>query len=379
MESVVASSALLENLVNASSVLTSNESTTIKPELKTNISVLHDDGTNATSDSFPNSSADNATDGAVKDTTSEQNVRVLMTILALSVILAHFISIAMLNKCKALPKHIILLSKNYLISEIFFHTINLTTTVATYVESNSNSGVTIEDSPTAGRAVLLSFNLMSMSAIAISLEKVIALKYGIYYTDFAKMKYTRWVLVFIYMYAIIVPTIIIGFLTLTMCNMDWKNCGLGVITDPLEYFTIVNMTLGILVSSIAYKIISNILQMQRKGIAHAMPFPCSPKLATNTNEPTLALLLVFNIMFIQCIAYISIRHIFGLEQRQLKMFIIFLCSVVNSCASVYIYTFKFRECRMMFLRTFLFWSERYKRKANEMRVVVYNIPISFQN
>ena len=294
---------------------------------------------------------------------------------------ASCIAIGMMNMCKKLPRHIQLLSTSYIVCLMLFHIVIIATSVL-MVSYGSNATIFSVLWDVRGAVAQMTVNMTSVSAVAMTLERLITLKCGMNIPDYVKLKYTRYAIAFVYLYTIVGTFLctIIWLWAIGSLNPNWMDVGLTIVLNPTRYFAIVNMIIANVIVLRSYTIIKKIARSHLARISQVMPYNAGRvQNETRTTGPIAEMLLCFIILHIPTMVMSIAHSVSGLENVNIKTPLlsgIYFCSVILSCVSIYMYTFRFQECKMNFMKTFLSWSRKYKQEADKLYDSIYNIPVS---
>ena len=307
---------------------------------------------------------------------------IVMTVSLCSILCNSFAS-SIINRCRKLSFQIRFVSKNLLASfitfeiSLFLHNLAMVLVGDVYYKQ-------IFDSRTLFTCV--SVTILWGSLCAVTVERLIALTIPLHYTRYVTKTVLSISIASLWTVNVLVPLIFFIFLGIKACGYDYTSCDLYAFYAPLGLVIICFLLLYSLIVIISYLKISFIIFQHNKigrtlnANTKYLAYISQKQKVTDSTKIVATIILVF--LFFQSPMYFhSILLNFNPEfmqqkWRHLLQIFDYVGIELNTYASMYLYIWKFKECKMHFYFMLSKFNKKYKATADDLHIQVYNIVIS---
>ena len=237
------------------------------------------------------------------------------------------------------------------------------------------------------RMVLFSvfMSVLWSSVCAVVIERFIAIEFPYHYVKLNKKRTLCSVIVFIWTFNTIIPCLLVVSNWIKFCgaNKFLHECDPFALMRPFRIFVASISCICFAVTVIVYSKISiSILRQTREERAlqvrntaeQSIQNSITPFASTKT-----FLIIILSFIVLQFpYLFFSVLAELGSEFRQIDWRIMMslissLCHEINVYVTLFLYIWKFSECRMNFYYMFSKLNNKYKTKAENLRLEVYNI------
>ena len=291
------------------------------------------------------------------------------------------IFLRIVTKCQRLPAPIKYLSKNFVVSfmmtdfTIWLHSIAMLLWGQTYLYD------LIFDSRIffAGIGV----PVLWCSLVALTYERLLALVQPFMYHKYTSKTNVTLLIFVIWTVNILVPSIISIVSALTFCNFsDFYTCEVYSLFNPHRKFLLGFLTLYGLLILIGYiKIMSIILKQQRNITTQLSNQNFTAPLGNNLKATKTIAAIIFAFIILQSpqfFHYLIFEIQPSLQQQYWRIVfqgLDYISFQLLLYTSLYLYIWKFKECRMQFYLLFSKCFKKFEQKANDMRIEVLDIVV----
>ena len=227
------------------------------------------------------------------------------------------------------------------------------------------------------------------SSAALTYERLLALVQPFMYKNYTTKPKLVVLISSIWIVNIFVPTTIFLASTLNHCHMGNLYCfheNVYEIFQPLKQCCLSLLTLYGLFIVIAYaKILLIILKHQRRIAATVseQDLAITPGMKLTSTKTIAAIISAFIVFQLPMVIHSVIFKIQpSLKHQNWRMILQgmdYIGYQLNVYASLYLYIWKFKECKMHFYLLFSKFSKRFEQVASDMRIEVFNIVVFDKN
>ena len=287
-------------------------------------------------------------------------------------------------QCRNLSVSIKYLSSNFLLAVLVSELNNLAFSTARFIKGLDGDIEVLVDARTILYSLFVALTWCSLCAIA--LERFIALVFPLHYSRYVTELSLGITIAVVWLSNLLIHPSILFFSWFEMCGRyDYiQSCDRFSIFRPVR----ISMTSlsGIItfITVVIYTKISLVIRHHTKEIAE---LTVKDQETTTQNDsysrplPSTNIILAIILSFIILQSPILINFIIfelrpDLQLQQVRTtfhMIIFIFGEINTFIILYLYVWRFKECRMNFYRMLSKLSDRYRAKAEALRIEVFNI------
>ena len=304
-------------------------------------------------------------------------------IVSLCCILCNFFALNIINRCRKLSFQIRFVSKNLLASFLIFessivlHTLTMFLVGDVYYKQ-------IFDSRIFFGSVLVP--TLWGSVCAVSVERLLALTMPLHYRRYVTKIALSISTACMWTVNVLAPVLFFIINGITVCGYDYISCDIYALFLPLGKFILAFLLLYSLIVFASYiKILLIIFQHNKLGrtfnanTKYLADISQKQKLTDSTK--TVAIVVLAFLVFQSPMFFHSILLEVKPEFRQHKLRMLlqsfdYVGAELNIYATLYLYIWKFKECKMHFYFMLSKFNEKFKAKADALQIEVFNIVIA---
>ena len=287
-------------------------------------------------------------------------------------------------KCRKLPISIRYLSINLLVAMLVGSCSNVIHSVWGFIIGPYGDNDLQFESRSFSNSVFVSLTWCCLCFVI--LERFFALTFPLKYAHYVTKTSLYITIALIWLVNILVPTLLFFFNWLSICGKyDFaKSCDRFAMHHPSRIFMMTVLFIYCGITIVVYAKITRIIQRQNsvvRAITMTTQNAPNPNSSLSRSLPSTNVILVIVLSFIILqsplvftILLFELRP--DLQEQQLRSLlfcVIFLFGEINTYVVLYFYIWRFEECRMNFYRMLSNTSDRYKDKAEALRIEVFNI------
>ena len=287
-------------------------------------------------------------------------------------------ALQIVTKCQRLPVPIKYLSKNFIVCfmmidfTIWIHSVALLCWGDVYYHLIFDSRILF---------CTLSIAVLWGSLVAVTYERLLALVKPFKYVKYTTKNKLMFLISLVWIVNVLVPTSLFVVNAIRFCKFDnMYSCDVYSLYAPIKIALVCLMVIYILSVIAAYTKILSIIYKHQKNIKEALAnknFIATFGSNLKSTKTVAAIIFAFFILqapvFFHAIIF-EIRP--ELKQQNWRIILQAMDYVgyqLNLYATLYLYIWKFKECKMNFYLLFSKCSKRFKQTANDMRIEVYDI------
>ena len=288
------------------------------------------------------------------------------------------IFLRIVTQCQRLPTPIKYLSKNFIVCfmmidfTLWIHSIAMLCWGDIYYYLIFDSRIFF---------ACLFLGVLWCSVAALTYERLIALVKPFKYIKYTTKTKLTLIIAFIWTVNVLVPTIVFLLSAVRFCSFDnIYNCDAYNLFRPFRTVFVCFMTIYGLFIIVSYiKILSIIFKHQTKIKAPFSNQNFKTTLGNNlrSTETVAAIISAFIILqlpvFIHSVIFELLPHLRQQQWRVILQILDYFGYQLNMYASLYLYVWKFKECKMQFYFLFSKCNKRFKQVANDMQIEVLDI------
>ena len=296
------------------------------------------------------------------------------------------IAVRIMMRCRKLSLSIRVLSVNFLVAFIMvgFSTFLCSVTLKIIGQDSQYYLVGF-----VVRMVLFSvfMSVIWCSVCAVVIERFIAIEFPYHYVKLNKKSTLYTTIVCTWTFNIVVPCVLVIVNWLKFCGADkfLYECDGLTILRPFRIFVASLSCICFVVTVIVYSKISLSIRrhtseeraLQVTSTVEQSNHKPSPSTRSTSTKTILVIIMSFIALQFPYLAFSILRELRPefrqIERRKIMHFISSLCHEINVYVTLFLYIWKFSEVRMNFYYMFSNLNNSYKRKAEKLRLEIYNI------
>ena len=302
------------------------------------------------------------------------------TIVCLCSILCNSLALNIINRCRKQSYQMRFVSNNLLASFIAFDSSAVLHNFAMLLVGDVYYKQ-IFDSRVFFASVLVP--VLWASLCAVTVERLLAITIPLYYQRFVTKTILFISITCLWAVNVLAPGLVFIITGITVCGYDYISCDIFALFLPLQKVILVFLLLYSLIVFISYvKILSIIFHHHKLGrtlIANAKYLAdISQKQKVTDSTKTVAVVILAFILFQSPMYLHSILLELKPEFRQHKLRILFqffdfVGVELNTYATLYLYIWKFKECKMHLFFLMSKLNKTFKARANDLHIEVFDI------
>ena len=294
------------------------------------------------------------------------------------------IAVKIMARCRKLPLSIRVLSVNFLIAFVMIGASNfLSSVILKTISQDSRYYLDGFIMRMVLFSVFMSVLWCSMGAVVI--ERFIAIEFPYHYVKLNKKTTLCSIIVFIWTINTIVPCVLVVSNWLKFCgaNKFLHECNGFALLRPFRIFVASISCVCFAATVVVYSKISHSIVRQTRE-ERALQVQNTVQLSTQnsatqfTSTKTILIIILsfivlqFPYLFFNILT--ELRPEFReIDRRKIMIFITSLCHEINVYVTLFLYIWKLSECKMHLYYMFSKLNNKYKPKAESLRLEVYNI------
>ena len=218
------------------------------------------------------------------------------------------------------------------------------------------------------------------SMCVLTLERFVAIIYPFHYVKIVTKRTVYITTCLIWAFNIIVPSVLVIIGWINVCGNDGNifTCNIFGILKPLRIFASVILSISFVTTIAVYcKIFLKLRQYERETKALNANSSSNTDIAQAFN--TTILIIVFSFLILQ-FPYLVMSTMFELKphlkHQKWRVYLqttCYICHELNTFVTLYLYIWRFPECRMHFYNMISKINNKYRQRAEELRLEVFNI------
>ena len=304
-------------------------------------------------------------------------------VLSLCSILCSSLALNIINRCRKLSNRIRFVSSNLLASFIIFDSSTVLHNIAMLLMGDVYFKQIFES-----RVFFASVFTPALwgCLCAVTVERLLALTMPLHYRRYVTKPILFISAACLWTVNVLVPLLVFIITGITVCGSDYISCDIFAIFMPLQKVVLCFLILYSLIVFISYaKISSIIFQHQNLGrtfnanTKYLADISQKQKLTDSTK--TVAVIILAFIVFQAPMYFHSIVLELKPEFRQHRLRVLFqifdyVGVQLNTYTTLYLYIWKFKECKMHFYFMLSKFNKKFKAKADALHIEVFNIVIA---
>ena len=300
------------------------------------------------------------------------------------------IAVRIMTRCRKLPLSIRVLSVNFLVAFIMIGASNFLSSVILKIIDQDSEFYLVWF---VVRMVLFSvfMSVLWCSMCAVVIERFIAIEFPYHYVKLNKKPTLFSIIVFIWTFNTILPCVLVISNWLQFCgaNKFLHECNGFALLRPFRLFVASISCICFAATVMVYSKISHSIMRQtreERALQVRNTVEQSTQNSTTLFTSTNTILIIILSFIVLQFPYLIFNILTELkpEFRELKWririnFISSLCHEINVYITLFLYIWKLSECRLNFYYMFSKLNNKYKPKAERLRLEVYNIVIFEKN
>ena len=293
------------------------------------------------------------------------------------------VALTIMMRCRRLPISIKYLSINFLICFLATGSTNMILTVTRLVLGPNFSYELINDLRTFLVSVFTLVLWCSMCALTV--ERFIAIVFPYQYILYVTKTTVYVTISLTWTLSTIIPSVILFVTWLKICGQyDYIYlCDIFAIFRPFKIYLTSLLCIAYAITIVMYtKILLIIRHLEREihpNILASENYIRNNPLSTPFPSTKIILTIILSFIVLQ-FPYIFSTAIYELRSdmqqriwRVIFQFVSYICLELNTFVTLYLYIWRIQECRMQFYQMFSHVSNRYREKAEALRIEVFNI------
>ena len=287
-------------------------------------------------------------------------------------------------RCRKLPLSIRVLSVNFLIAFVMIGASNfLSSVILKTISQDSRYYLDGFIMRMVLFSVFMSVLWCSMGAVVI--ERFIAIEFPYHYVKLNKKTTLCFVIVFIWTFNTIVPCVLVVSNWLKFCgaNKFLHECNGFALLRPFRIFVasiscICFAATVVVYSKISHSIVRQTREERALQVQNTVQQSTQNSATQFTSTKTILIIILsfivlqFPYLFFNILT--ELRPEFReIDRRKIMIFITSLCHEINVYVTLFLYIWKLSECKMHLYYMFSKLNNKYKPKAESLRLEVYNI------
>ena len=306
-----------------------------------------------------------------------------ITLVAICSILCSSFALNIIHRCRKLSIQIRFVSKNLLASYILFESTIVLLNLAMLLMGDEYYKQIF-----SSRTFFTSAFVLTLwgSLCAVTIERLLALTMPLHYRRYVTKTVLSISISSLWTANILVPAIVFVITGIKSCGYDYISCDIDALFLPVGLVIVSFLILYSLVVVISYVKISFIISQHNQlgktlnaNTKYLADISQKQKLTDSTKTVAVVILtfIVFQSpLYFHCILFNLIPALRQYKWRMLFQLVDYLGVELNTYVTLYLYIWKFKECKMHFFYILSKFNKKFKATADALHIDVFNIVIT---
>ena len=306
-----------------------------------------------------------------------------ITLVAICSILCSSFALNIIHRCRKLSIQIRFVSKNLLASYILFESTIVLLNLAMLLMGDEYYKQIF-----SSRTFFTSAFVLTLwgSLCAVTIERLLALTMPLHYRRYVTKTVLSISISSLWTVNILVPAIVFVITGIKSCGYDYISCDIDALFLPVGLVIVSFLILYSLVVVISYVKISFIISQHNQlgktlnaNTKYLADISQKQKLTDSTKTVAVVILtfIVFQSpLYFHCILFNLIPALRQYKWRMLFQLVDYLGVELNTYVTLYLYIWKFKECKMHFFYILSKFNKKFKATADALHIDVFNIVIT---